>query len=152
MGGGTDSPRTKETHMSYQSDEAANARLWLKIIFTMVFLVILVITGSLVGCPNYNVYTARKSGEAILAEAQSSRLAKVAEAKARFESAQFDAQAEVVRAKGTKDANNIVISSFGSTEERLDYLRIQAMHDGMQKGTVIYVPTNNLIPTISMNK
>jgi len=127
-------------------------RLLFKVFATVAFLIVMTITGGLVGCPSYNVYAARKSGEAVLAEAQSSRLAKVAEAKARFESAQFDAQAEVVRAKGTKDANNIVISSFGSTQERLDYLRIQAMHDGMQKGTVIYVPVNNLIPTMGMNK
>jgi regulator of protease activity HflC (stomatin/prohibitin superfamily) len=128
------------------------SRSFLKVLATVIFLIAMVVAGALAGCPSYNVYMARKSGEAILAEAQSSRLAKVAEAKARFESAQFDAQAEVVRAKGTKDANNIVISSFGSTEERLDYLRIQAMHDGMQKGTVIYVPTDNLIPTMKMNK
>lgn len=108
--------------------------------------------GGLYGCPQYNVYSARMSGEAVLAEAQSSRLSKVAEAKARFESAQYDAKAEVERAKGTKDANNIVISSFGSTEERLDYLRIEALSKGMKEGTVIYVPTNAVVPTIGVGK
>ncbi len=109
------------------------------------------IGGGMYGCPQYNVYSARMSGQAILAEAQSSRLSKVAEAKARFESATFDAQAEVARAKGTRDANNIVISSFGNTEERLDYLRIQALNEGMKQGTVIYVPTSAVLPTMNVN-
>ncbi len=104
------------------------------------------------GCPQYNVYSARLSGEATLAEAQSSRMAKVAEARARFESAQFDAQAEVARAKGTRDANNIVISSFGNTEERLRYLQIEALREGMKQGTVIYVPTNSLQPVLPVQK
>lgn len=112
----------------------------------LVLLIGVGVGGALYGCPQYNVYAARKSGEAVLAEAQSSRLAKVAEAKARYESAQYDAQAEVARARGTKDANNIVISSFGSTDERLKYLQIEAMRDGMKQGTVIYVPTEGGLP------
>jgi len=106
------------------------------------------VSGALYGCPQYSVYSSRMSGEATLAEAQSSRMAKVAEAKARFESAQYDAKAEVARAQGTRDANNIVISSFGSTEERLRYLQIEAMKDGMKEGTVIYVPTEGGLPIL----
>lgn len=116
-----------------------------------VLVAVALIGGGMAGCPEYNVYAARKSGEATLAEAQSSRMAKVSEAKARFESASYDAQAEVARAKGTRDANNIVISSFGSTEERLDYLRIQALTEGMKHGTVIYVPTSAVLPTMNVN-
>lgn len=110
------------------------------------------IGGGLYGCPQYNVYSARMSGQAVLAEAQSSRLSKVAEAKARYESAQYDAKAEVARAQGTRDANNIVISSFGNVDERLDYLRIEALKEGMRQGTVIYVPTSSLVPTINVQK
>ncbi len=79
-------------------------------------------------------------------------MAKVAEAKARFESAQYDAKAEVERAKGTKDANNIVISSFGSTEERLRYLQIQAFHENAKAGTIIYVPTDAILPMTEAGK
>lgn len=111
-----------------------------------VLLFILTVAAGLAGCPQYNVYAARMSGEATLAEAQSSRMAKVAEARARAESAILDAQAEVSRARGTKDANNIVISSFGNTEERLKYLQIEAMREGMKQGTVIYIPTEAGLP------
>lgn len=108
-----------------------------------------VVGGGLYGCPQYQVYSARMSGEATLAEATSSRMAKVAEAKARFESASYDAQAEVARAKGTRDANNIVISSFGSADERMKYLQIEAMKDGMKAGTTIYVPTEAGLPMLA---
>lgn len=110
------------------------------------------IGGGLYGCPQYNVYSARMSGQAVLAEAQSSRLSKVAEAKARFESAQYDAQAEVARAEGTKKANDIVISSFGNVDERLKYLQIEALREGMKQGTVIYVPTSSVSPVINVEK
>jgi regulator of protease activity HflC (stomatin/prohibitin superfamily) len=110
------------------------------------------IGGAMYGCPQYNVYSSRLSGQAKLAEAQSSRMAKVVEAKARLESARYDADAEIARAKGTKEANNIVISSFGSTDERLRYLQIEAMRDGMKAGTVIYVPTEGGLPVTEAGK
>lgn len=56
--------------------------------------IIIFLLGSLVvfgmwGCPQYNVYSARKEGEAVLAHAQSSREVAVAEAKARWNLPRF---------------------------------------------------------------
>lgn len=118
----------------------------------VVALIGVTVGGGLYGCPQYNVYSSRLAGEAKLAEAQSSRMSKVAEAKARFESAQYDAQAEIARAKGTKEANNIVISSFGSTEERLKYLQIEALRESAKAGTVIYIPTESGMPILEAGK
>ena len=112
-------------------------------------LLITTVGGGMYGCPQYQVYSARLSGQATLAEAQSSRLAAVIDAQAKYQSAVYEAQAEVARAKGTRDANNIVISSFGSTDERLKYLQIEAMRDGMKRGTVIYVPTEKGLPLLT---
>ena len=100
--------------------------------------------GLLWGRPQYNVYSAKMDGQAELSQAVSTRQTKVLEAKARYESAKFDAMAEVERAKGTRDANNVVISSFGSTEERLRYLQIEALKDTQNR--VIYVPTEAMMP------
>lgn len=48
------------------------------VLFTVsVIAVVILISGMMIGCPQYKVYTARKTGEAILAKAQSARLVTV---------------------------------------------------------------------------
>jgi len=73
-------------------------------LITITFIAILLMAG----CPQYNVYSARKDGEAILAHAQSSREVAVAEAKAKMESASLLAQADTIRAHGIAPSNKII--------------------------------------------
>jgi predicted aminopeptidase len=101
-------------------------------------------TGMLWGCPQYNVYSQEMSGKAKLAEAQSSRQVAILEARAKMESAQSLAKAEVARAKGAAEANHILQNSLGGPEGYLRYLQIQALQD--TNARLIYVPTESGLP------
>jgi regulator of protease activity HflC (stomatin/prohibitin superfamily) len=94
--------------------------------------------------PQYKVYSQRLSGEAALAEAQSSRQVAILEARAKKESSIALAEAEVIRAKGAAEANQILQNSLGGPEGYLRYLQIQALEDS--KASLIYVPTESGLP------
>ena len=94
--------------------------------------------------PQYRVYSQRLSGEAALAEAQSSRQVAILEARAKKESAVALAEAEVIRAEGAAKANQILQNSLGGPEGYLRYLQIQALEDS--KASLIYVPTEAGLP------
>jgi hypothetical protein len=100
------------------------------------------------GCPQYNVYQARKEGESLLAHAQSSKEVAVAEAKAKMESASLLAQADTLRAHGIARSNVIVGTSL--TENYLHWFWI----DELSKTTnaVIYVPTEANIPVMEATR
>lgn len=110
--------------------------------------VMLILTLALVGCPQYNVYSARKDGEAILAHAQSSREVAVAEAKAKMESASLLAQADTIRACGVAASNRIIGQSLRNNKEYLQWLWI----DHLEKANVIYVPTEANLPILEANR
>lgn len=99
------------------------------------------------GCPNYNVYSARKEGEALLAHAQSSKEVAVAEAKAKLESATLLAQADTVRAHGIARSNEIIGRSI--TPNYLHWFWI----DNIDKSNnVIYVPTETNLPILEAGR
>ncbi|WP_432769678.1 MAG: membrane protease subunit [Sphingopyxis sp.] len=98
----------------------------------------------LIGYPQYRVYSQRLSGEAALAEAQSSRQVAILEARAKKESAISLAEAEVIRAKGAAEANAILQNSLGGPEGYLRYLQIQALESS--RASLIYVPTEGGLP------
>lgn len=98
----------------------------------------------LIGYPQYRVYSQRLSGEAALAEAQSSRQVAILEARAKKESAIQLAEAEVIRAHGAAQANAILQNSLGGPEGYLRYLQIQALESS--KASLIYVPTEAGLP------
>ncbi len=105
---------------------------------------ILVLAIVLIGYPQYRVYSQRLSGEAALAEAQSSRQVAILEARAKKESAIALADAEVIRAQGAARANKILQDSLGGPEGYLRYLQIQALQE--TKAGLIYVPTEAGLP------
>ncbi|WP_118858512.1 membrane protease subunit [Sphingomonas mesophila] len=98
----------------------------------------------LFGYPQWRVYSQRLSGEAALAEAQSSRQVAILEARAKKESAIALADAEVIRARGAAQANQILQNSLGGPEGYLRYLQIQALQE--TKATLVYVPTEAGLP------
>lgn len=106
--------------------------------------IIVLLAGGLVGCPQYNLYSQEMSGRAKLAEAQSSRQIAILEARAKKESAEALADAEVVRASGAAKANHILQNSLGGPEGYLRYLQIQALQD--TNARLIYVPTESGLP------
>jgi hypothetical protein len=116
-------------------------------IFGVIFALVLVIAicfGVSALYRNYSVWSANKSGEAQLAEANQNRNIAVLEAKARMESSHYAAEAEVIRAKGVAQANDIIMGRLGGPQNYLAYLQIEAMKD--TKGQVIYVPTETGLP------
>jgi len=118
--------------------------------FTVVALVIAAIIAiillSMWAYPQYKVYAAELHGKAVLAEAESSRQVAVREALALKDSAEYKAQAEVIRANGVAEANAIIADGLGGPEGYLRYLAIEAMKEQAGKSTTIYVPTEAGIP------
>jgi regulator of protease activity HflC (stomatin/prohibitin superfamily) len=116
---------------------------------------VVVIAGLAFGLPQYGVWTKTLNGKAQLQEAEYTRQVAVLEAKAKYDSAKELALAEVERAKGVAQANQIIGDSLKGNREYLQYLYITGLEEGSQKGNVtIYVPTENgmPVPTLQMNK
>lgn len=109
-------------------------------------LMILLVGGSMYGCPMYNVYDQRMKGEAQLAHAQASKEVAVAEAKARWESAEFLSKAEIVRAEGVAKANSIIGDSLKGNDAYLRYLWITETAGKDINKTIVYVPTEANMP------
>jgi len=125
-----------------------------KFIFTLgggVLTVALLITATaLVGCPNYSVYTSKKRGEAELAQALSAKQVAVQTAKAKWESADFEAKAEVRRAEGVRDANKIIGDGLKGNEDYLRYLYINNLATSHDQ--IIYVPTEAGLPILEAGR
>lgn len=98
------------------------------------------------GCPYYNVWQQGLAGEAELKRAEQNRQIAIEEAAALKESAQLLADAEVIRAGGVKEANDIIAEGLGGPEGYLRYLFIQVLDNG--KNQVIYLPTEAGMPIL----
>lgn len=115
------------------------------------FLIIFLGGLGMYGCPKYDVYNQRMQGQAMLAHAQSAKEVAVAEAKAKMESADLLAQAEIKRAYGVAQANKIIGESLRGNESYLRYLWIQNLENNT--GTsVVYVPTEAGLPILEANR
>ncbi len=102
--------------------------------------------------PQYNVYSSRKQGEAMLAHAQSAKEVAVAEAKAKMESATLLADAEVIRAGGVSRANKIIGDSLKENGEiYLKYLWVNNL-EKVGNAEVIYIPTENGMPIMEAGR
>ena len=101
------------------------------------------------GLPQLGVYNRTLRGRAALMEAESTRQVRVLEAKARQESAQLEAQAEITKAEGSAKAIAALKQALGSSEAYLRWLYIQGLQEqGNTAGekTVVYIPTDGLVP------
>lgn len=103
------------------------------------------------GCPQYNVYQQRKDGEASLAHAQSSKEVAVAEAKAKMESAAYNAQADTIRAHGIARSNQIIGNSLKDNAEYLQWLWIDELKTTQNQ--IIYIPSGQMgMPIMEANR
>ena len=110
-----------------------------------------IIIAAMFAWPQYNIYAQRAQGQAMLAHAQSAKEVAVAEAKAKMESAELLAQAEVARAKGVAAANQIIGQSLKDNEAYLRYLWINDLGQNAGK-TVVYVPTEANLPILEATR
>lgn len=122
---------------------------------------ILLVAGSVMGLvaiiafcmwlfPTYNVWQQGLAGEAELKRAEQNRKIAVQEAEAKKEAATALAAAEVERAKGVAEANEIIGQSLKDNEAYLRYLWIQGLQDGSSE--VIYVPTEANLPILEAGR
>lgn len=118
------------------------------VFITMVVIVLLAV--AMVGIPIYKVWTKEMSGKADLAEAEWSKQILIEEAKAEMESANWKAKAEVIRAQGVADANQIIGVSLKDNDAYLRYLWIQGLQDGSSE--VIYIPTEGNLPILEATR
>lgn len=117
------------------------------------WIIIFLLVGGLAGCPQYDVYAKRLSGEAQLAEAESNRKIAIKEAEAKKEAAQALADAEIIRARGVAEANKIIGDSLKENEGYLRYLYIQSLSEADDKGNkVIYIPTEAGLPILEAGR
>ncbi len=116
-------------------------------------IIIILLCGLLYGCPQYEVYAGRLSGQAQLAEAESNRKIAIEEAEAKKQSAQALSEAEVIRARGVAEANKIIGDSLKQNESYLRYLYIQSLSESETKGNkVIYIPTEAGLPILEAGR
>ena len=120
------------------------------IIPSVVLVLAMLVAGAMTGCPKYNVWQQHMEGKAELAKAEYSRQVAVVEARAKQESAKALAQAEIERAKGVAQTNQIIGDSLKGNEDYLRYLWIA----GIEKttGQIIYVPTEANLPILEASR
>jgi len=113
----------------------------------IIILLIIAVVGLLMwGMPKYKVYSQELRGKADLREAEWNKQISIEESRALKESAELKAEAEVIRAKGIAEANEIIGESI--TPEYLKYKFIEGLNDGNTE--TIYVPTEANIPILEV--
>ncbi len=103
------------------------------------------------GCPQYQVYEQKLTGEAELARATYNRQVKVREAEAVKESSTLLAEAEVERAKGVASANKIIGDSLKGHEEYLRWLYIEGLKEN-KNSSIVYIPTEAGLPILEAGR
>jgi regulator of protease activity HflC (stomatin/prohibitin superfamily) len=117
-----------------------------------ILLILACVLAGMWGCPIYNVWQQGLVGEAALKRAEQDRRITVQEAQAKMDSASLLANAEVARAKGVAQANQIIGESLKSNEAYLRYLWITDVASNIKGNTVVYVPTEANMPILEAGK
>lgn len=112
-----------------------------KIVFAVVTLLLLVFLGG----PLYGVWQQSLSGKAELEKAEYTRKVAVLEAQAKKDSAQQLAEAEIIRARGVAQANEIIGESLKDNPAYLQYLWITQGEENANR-TVYMVPSSGGAP------
>jgi regulator of protease activity HflC (stomatin/prohibitin superfamily) len=136
--------------MSYFWDEAKDTPKGMRIVTAITGSIIIVVTATMAGCPQYNVYEQRTQGEAELQRANYSKQVVVQEAQAKMDAAKLLAAAEVERAKGVAKANQIIGDSLHNNEDYLRYLFVNNLEH--TKNQVIYIPTEANMPILEATR
>lgn len=118
----------------------------ISIVLGVAFLIFLLMWG----IPQYSVYSAGKSGEAELANADYSKKVAVQTAQAKKDSAQLLADAQVIQATGVAQANKIIGDSLKGNEAYLKYLWIDKLDT--EHSSIIYVPTETNMPVMEAGR
>jgi len=100
--------------------------------------------------PIWGVWKEGQRGKAELRRAEHNKQIKIEEARSDYEAAKFKADAEIERAKGVAEANQIIGESLKDNEAYLRYLWVEGLKEG--NGQVIYVPTEAGLPILEATR
>lgn len=138
---------------SWKQDEALGMLTvkWWIVRVSIVFITVVAL--GMAGCPQYNVWSSNLKGRAELVRAEQNRQITIEEARAAKESAQFLADAEVLRASGVAEANFIIADGLGGPEGYLRYLFIEGLKEAEKNGgQIIYIPTEAGLPILEAQR
>jgi regulator of protease activity HflC (stomatin/prohibitin superfamily) len=111
---------------------------------------VVLVIGVAVGYPKYRVWSAQMQGEAEYAQAEQNRRIAVLEAESKLDAAKSLAAAEVERAKGVAQANQIIGESLKNNDAYLRWQWIQNLEAG--NNAVIYIPTEAGLPILEAGR
>ena len=97
--------------------------------------------------PTYSVWSQEMRGRAELARAEQNKQIIMIEAQAMLEAEQFNAQSEIVRARGMAEA--MQIESGTLTMEYIYYLWVRTMADNRN---IVYIPTEAALPILELRR
>ena len=133
-------------------DTGRDSRVWKMIkraAFVVALMTIVIVSAMMVGCPRYRVWQQGMAGQAELNRAEQNRQIKIAEAEAFRDASVLYAEAEVARAHGVAESNDIIAERLGGPEAYLRYLWIQQLDNA--KAT-IYIPTEANLPILEATR
>lgn len=123
---------------------------WGRVVLTIIALVVVCILISWFVYPNVRVYKQNLEGQANLRQQEWEKQIAIEEARALKESATLKAEAEIERAKGVREANQIIAEGLGGPEGYLRYLYINTLND--LDTQLIYVPTEAGLPILEASR
>lgn len=126
-----------------------NTTSWVPAMVVITFLAVLV--GAMYGIPTYSVWQKEMAGKAELRQAEWNRQIRIKEAEAELEAAHALSKAEVARARGVAEANQIIGESLANNEAYLRYLWVQTLSNH-ENATVVYVPTETQLPILEATR
>lgn len=104
------------------------------------------------GFKSIKVWSASIDGQAILAEAEYSRRARVEESRAKNDAAELEGQAELTRAQFSAHANAELAEGLGGAEGYLRYLYIRMLEENGTGTSLIYIPTEAGMPILEAGR
>jgi len=122
-----------------------------KCVVGVIVSIVLLVPVGMIGCPQYKVYVQTKEGEAELKRAEQNRQIIVQSAQAKKEAAEFEKEAEVIRATGVaealaKDREELQTLTDEQARVLIYYKWVQGLND--ESSQVIYVPTEANLPML----
>jgi regulator of protease activity HflC (stomatin/prohibitin superfamily) len=118
------------------------------LVCAFVLLMLILLWSPLVG-----PWSEERKGLAEFRRAEQNRQIRIQEAKAKNEAAEFLAQAEITKAKGVAEANNIMAESLGGPEGYLRWKYIEMLEEtGQENNTIVYIPTEAAMPILEAGR
>lgn len=114
------------------------------VMWTIGIIITSTIGGCMFGLPKYHVWSEGQVGKAELAKATYNRQVLVQTAQAQEEAAKYTAQADVTRAQGVAQANQIIGKSLENNKDYLTWKFIDEMPQNQNQ--IIYLPANGVLP------